>query len=112
MTVDNKSAASSEMCVGWLVEKLVPGQTRHEEEGDPDTGCYLWERKAQRPKQSALELQVPGLSTCGIETRTAYSMMCSGGCAAAVQSREVALDGGRTTHRVSYGPAKSAFFSC
>lgn len=58
VTVDNNNSASSKKWTERPVEKLVPEQTWYEEEEDPDMACYLWDRKAQRPKQSALELQV------------------------------------------------------
>lgn len=49
---DSSNAASSQKWMERPVEKLVPN-ARYEEEDDPEMAQYLWDRKAQRPKNDA-----------------------------------------------------------
>jgi len=41
------------------VEKIVPGAAYYEEEEDPELACYLWDRKAQRPKKEQARPSAP-----------------------------------------------------
>lgn len=54
------SASSSVMWSERPVEKVLPAsQVRTEEEEDPELACYLWDRKAQRPKARATPTSQP-----------------------------------------------------
>lgn len=57
------SGGSENASVKWAqrpVEKLAPaGTVVYEEEQDPELACYLWDRKAQRPKARGPAAAVP-----------------------------------------------------
>merc|ERR1719499_1902961 len=48
--INSANAASSQKWAERPVEKLSATAAYYEEEEDPELACYLWDRKAQRPK--------------------------------------------------------------
>merc|ERR1712079_316235 len=53
---ESRSAASSQKWLERPVEKLCNANTYYEEEDDPDLATYLWDRKAQRPKNDQMRV--------------------------------------------------------
>jgi len=53
---DSRNAASSQKWLERPVEKLSNANTYYEEEDDPDLAAYLWDRKAQRPKNDQMRV--------------------------------------------------------
>jgi len=53
---DSRNAASSQKWLERPVEKLSSTSAYYEEEDDPDLAAYLWDRKAQRPKNDQMRV--------------------------------------------------------
>lgn len=53
---DSRNAASSQKWLERPVEKLSSANAYYEEEDDPDLAAYLWDRKAQRPKNDQMRV--------------------------------------------------------
>jgi len=53
---ESRNAASSQKWLERPVEKLCNANTYYEEEEDPDLAAYLWDRKAQRPKNDQMRV--------------------------------------------------------